>query len=79
MKRHFKAKVATAVLGVALATALTPALAMADTTGPSNEDTCTETNVSAEELSPALPPAASTSTDGTSAQTGDSDSTARPF
>lgn len=78
MKRHFKAKVATAVLGVALATALTPALAMADTTGPSNEDVYTETNVSAEELSPALPPAASTSTDGTSAQTGDSDSTARP-
>lgn len=78
MKRHFKAKVATAVLGVALATALTPALAMADTTGPSNEDVYTETNVSAEELSPALPPAASTSTDGTSAQTGDSDNTARP-
>lgn len=78
MKRHFKAKIATAVLGVALATALTPALAMADTTGPSNEDVYTETNVSAEELSPALPPAASTSTDGTSAQTGDSDNTARP-
>ena len=78
MKRHFKAKVATAVLGVALATALTPALAMADTTGLPNEDVYTETNVSAEELSPALPSAASTSTDGTSAQTGDSDASARP-
>ena len=78
MKRHFKAKVATAVLGVALATALTPALAMADTTGLPNEDVYTETNVSAEELSPALPSTASTSTDGTSAQTGDSDASARP-
>ena len=78
MKRHFKAKVATAVLGVALATALTPALAMADTTGLPNEDVYTETNVSAEELSPALPSAASTSTDGTSAQTGNSDASARP-
>lgn len=78
MKRHFKAKVATAVLGVALATALTPALAMADTTGLPNEDVYTETSVSAEELSPALPSTASTSTDGTSAQTGDSDASARP-
>lgn len=78
MKRHFKAKVATAVLGVALATALTPALAMADTTGLPNENVYTETNVSAEELSPALPSTASTSTDGTSAQTGDSDASARP-
>lgn len=78
MKRHFKAKVATAVLGVALATALTPALAMADTTGLPNEDVYTETNVSAEELSPALPSTASTSTDGTSAQTGDSDASVRP-
>ena len=78
MKRHFKAKVATAVLGVALATALTPALAMADTTGLPNEDVYTETNVSAEELSLALPSTASTSTDGTSAQTGDSDASARP-
>ncbi len=40
MKRHFKAKVVTAVLGVALATALTPALAMADTTGLPNEKKC---------------------------------------
>lgn len=78
MKRHFKAKVATAVLGVAFATALTPTLAMADTTGLPNEDIYTETNVSAEELSPALPSTASTSTDGTSAQTGDSDASARP-
>lgn len=78
MKRHFKAKVATAVLGVALATALTPALAMADTTGLPNENVYTETNVSAEELSPALPSTASTSTDGTSAQTGGSDASARP-
>lgn len=78
MKRHFKAKVAAAVLGVALATALTPALAVADTTGLPNEDVYTETNVSAEELSPALPSTASTSTDGTSAQTGGSDASARP-
>ena len=51
---------------------------MADTTGLPNEDVYTETNVSAEELSPALPSAASTSTDGTSAQTGNSDASARP-
>ncbi len=39
----------------------------------------TETNVSAEELSPALPSTAShPSTDGTSAQTGGSDASARP-